>query len=414
MKPKIKVLMPKWESLKGISWAKELLLSFVGTTLSIILTFGTAHFVDEKQKREAGRQSAMMVIHDMENSAELFRSYARDDEKDFNLACDVLGRLDQLESISPDTLYALAQFITAPSITLYNYDDSSEQIFLSSPEAWKNIDNPAFIDAVQSFYRARRTAYEALNSDKSAIRPVSHEEYYNAIVADADNNGHVGPTFITDFLRKRIGRKEVQYYIHQYPNRRAYYSRYSLEFTRMANKCKFIMGISDEELAQYVEQQEHNGKKLKDKILVGNWQVQGEADTYNEYHFNRDHTLLYINKQFIPNAAYTGSVEFDFLMPGTWEIQADSLILFLQPACELTTDTTHIRYQAEQKEYVDQLIRSWQQILESGLEHHKQEGGKREAFYGTIDATRNKIELTLEQTEDDEQPKVFYIFRLPN
>ena len=48
MKPRIKVLLPKFEALKGISWAKELLLSFIGTTLSIVLTFGTAHFVEQK------------------------------------------------------------------------------------------------------------------------------------------------------------------------------------------------------------------------------------------------------------------------------------------------------------------------------------------------------------------------------
>ena len=414
MNPRIKVLMPKWESLKGISWAKELLLSFIGTSLSIILTFGTAHFVDEKQSREAGRQTAMMVIHDMENSAEIFRKLARDDEKDFNLACEVLSRKDQLDSIPVDTLYSLVKSIMASATKHYSYDDAGEQIFLSSPEAWKNIDNTAFVDAVQSFYQSRRNIYDMLNSDWFFIRPVSYEDYYKAVIDASNKNGHVSPSFMADFLRQHIDRKDVQYYIHISPTRRAYYTNYSKEFTRIANKCKFIMGISDQELAEYVEQQEHNGMRLKDNILVGRWQVQGEQDTYNEYRFMRDHSLQYINKQMITNSVYTGAVEFDFMMPGTWEIQGDSLILCLLPGCELTYDTTHIHYQADQKEYINQLVSNWQQYLQREVERHEQQGTRRQAYYGTIDATCDKIELTQGRTNDDETDYSFYILRMPN
>ena len=83
--PKIRVRVPKWQVIRSASWAKELLMTFIGATLSIVLTFGTAHFVDEKQKREDGRQTAMMVIHDMENTAELFRNYVSEEERQFNL-----------------------------------------------------------------------------------------------------------------------------------------------------------------------------------------------------------------------------------------------------------------------------------------------------------------------------------------
>ena len=63
---RIRIRMPKWQAIRSADWAKELLMTFIGATLSIILTFGTAHFLDQKQQREDGRQTAMMVIHDME------------------------------------------------------------------------------------------------------------------------------------------------------------------------------------------------------------------------------------------------------------------------------------------------------------------------------------------------------------
>ena len=44
--------MPKWQKILSKSWPKELLMTFIGATLSIILTFGTAHIVGEKEKKK--------------------------------------------------------------------------------------------------------------------------------------------------------------------------------------------------------------------------------------------------------------------------------------------------------------------------------------------------------------------------
>lgn len=415
MKPKIKVQMPKFESLKGISWAKELLLSFIGTTLSIVLTFGTAHFVEAKQKREAGRQTAMMVIHDMENSAEYFRMLVRDDEASFNLMSEILNRMDQLENIPNDSLFRFVNAITSPSIVLYYYDDASEKIFVSSPEAWKNIDNAAFIDAVQNFYTERRTIFTKLNTDKFFIKPISHEEYYQAIIDASGKNGTVRRSFMADLLREHIDRKDVQYYISISVRRREYFTGYSNEFMRVANKCKFLMGISDEELAAYVAQKEHSGKTIKNRQIAGStWKVEGEPDDYSEYQFHHDHTFRWTNKQFVYNAIYTGAVEFHTALSGTWEIQGDSLVLSYLPEYEFSTDTMHIRYLPEQKDYLDRLVRSWQQSYKEMLSEHEQNGGEREAYYGAIDATHNKIELTRKQTDPNgsDYDEILYLLRL--
>lgn len=45
----------------------------------------------------------MMVIHDMENSLEIIRNMAVDEEECRNVAMDVLSRIDELDSISQDT-----------------------------------------------------------------------------------------------------------------------------------------------------------------------------------------------------------------------------------------------------------------------------------------------------------------------
>ena len=48
------------------SWGKGFLTSVLGTTVSILLTFGTSALVENKEKADIQRQTAMMVIHDID------------------------------------------------------------------------------------------------------------------------------------------------------------------------------------------------------------------------------------------------------------------------------------------------------------------------------------------------------------
>lgn len=67
----VKVHTPK--SLKmgsGMATLKQFLLSLVATTISIVLTFGTAAWLDGKKKEEARREMVMMILYDLASSIE--------------------------------------------------------------------------------------------------------------------------------------------------------------------------------------------------------------------------------------------------------------------------------------------------------------------------------------------------------
>ena len=66
----VKFRMPKTGKKPDIKrgWVKELLMTFLATTISIVLTFGTAMFIENHQRNKAKRQMAMMVIHDIDES----------------------------------------------------------------------------------------------------------------------------------------------------------------------------------------------------------------------------------------------------------------------------------------------------------------------------------------------------------
>ena len=67
----IKLHTPK--SLKmgsGLSTLKQFLMSIVATSISIALTFGTAHVVDNYKKQKDKREMVMMLMYDMDQTME--------------------------------------------------------------------------------------------------------------------------------------------------------------------------------------------------------------------------------------------------------------------------------------------------------------------------------------------------------
>ena len=63
------------------SWGNGFLTSVLGTTISIALTFGTSALVERKEKADVQRQTAMMVIHDIDVCVDQMEKMAKNEEK---------------------------------------------------------------------------------------------------------------------------------------------------------------------------------------------------------------------------------------------------------------------------------------------------------------------------------------------
>ena len=75
----IKFKMPKFHrTLTNKSMWKELLLTFLATTISIVLTFGTAHLLDVRQRKKDRKMSALMVTGNVERFARVLDGLADD------------------------------------------------------------------------------------------------------------------------------------------------------------------------------------------------------------------------------------------------------------------------------------------------------------------------------------------------
>ena len=149
--------MPNFgRKLTGSSMMKELLLTTLATTISIVLTFGTAHFVEQRQASQARRLMAMTIINDIDESIEKVRKILKEEEIEYNITKYMMENMDCLDSVSPDSLYYFMDYVTPSS-----YGDNLEfkknngNILNSSQDTWRTLNDKKFLNNVQEFYNDR-------------------------------------------------------------------------------------------------------------------------------------------------------------------------------------------------------------------------------------------------------------------
>ena len=59
---------------KSNGTVKELLLAIIATTISIVLTFGTSAWLENKEQEQARRMLAMTIINDIDQSLTVIRN----------------------------------------------------------------------------------------------------------------------------------------------------------------------------------------------------------------------------------------------------------------------------------------------------------------------------------------------------
>lgn len=170
--------MPKFgRKLTGGGMVKELLLTTLATTISIVLTFGTARFIEHRQAQQAQRQTAMMLIHDIDASVAILEHLAESEERQKSAIQYVIDHFDQIDSLPEDTLYtALSMLGTIYHDDTY-FDDSKEKIFSSSQDTWKNLSDVPFVDNMETFYQTRRLIDNEISHSPVWKFPISEEEF---------------------------------------------------------------------------------------------------------------------------------------------------------------------------------------------------------------------------------------------
>ena len=131
-------------------WVKELLLTILATSISIVLTFGTANLIEYRHKMSAQRQMAMMIIHDIDESIKQMEKADSIISEFFDLQVIILeGKYNRPLNIARVDLVKC-------DLNEVKFAETTERIFTSNVDTWSTIGKVGFIDNVSSCYIDRR------------------------------------------------------------------------------------------------------------------------------------------------------------------------------------------------------------------------------------------------------------------
>ena len=207
----IKLHTPK--SLKmgsGMSSWRQFLLSLLATTVSIVLTFGTAAVIDHNKKQSEKREIVMMVMYDMYTSLQAIQK------------ADTMlyqAMLIQKQIAQDTTRLDELKFQLAHLIPTAGYTETTEHIFSSSIESINTVGNVLFTENVAKFYQTRNG--------------------YKTMVCDS----------IWDNIAKKSPMNSINHILDfSYFDYAALCSGYMDDMQHLFDQCQQMMDVTDEEI----------------------------------------------------------------------------------------------------------------------------------------------------------------------
>lgn len=144
----------------GIATLKQFLLSLVATTISIVLTFGTAAIIDYNKKEADKREMVMAVLYDFNQTIALLEKA--------DTSFQACSRYQQEIALRPESFDSLRyNFFPGITVAQTKFSETTEKIFSSNIETFNTIGNVNFINEVSEFY-IQRQVYKELVVEKLA------------------------------------------------------------------------------------------------------------------------------------------------------------------------------------------------------------------------------------------------------
>ena len=347
----VKFKMPKFgRDQTGRGWLKELLMTFLGTTISIVLTFGTTAYLEDWQTVRARRMMAMTIINDINQSLEVVKKRKDAEEKGHEVACYVIENKDRLESISEDTLRQFINYVTtASSNSDMEFKTMNENIFNSSQDSWRTLNDRKFLNNVQEFYNARTMLEQQCKDLVFFKKPFTKEEEFDFFLDGKFEN-------TVDRCRWLLEGKRLKKYLDFVSQRMKVYVIF-LRLTNLNEENKFLMNITEQEMEEFVNHTYMEIHPAKEKDLMGTWNAV-LADNKNEmaYDFREDHTFTTHQSIQYGHRIYRDKLVQHYTLSGTWAVEGDSLVMYYDmKSYKMEIDDSKISYPPHLAESVREL-----------------------------------------------------------
>ena len=380
------------------SWWMQFLISVVGTAIGVGLTFAVSNRIENRKQAQAQRMTAMMVIHDIDESIERVQSLKDNIDKQYNATLYAMSHPDQIDSLPQDTLVLALSYLVSDEKE-YSFDMSKEKIFHSSPDTWQNLGSMKFIDNVQSFYFNRQSFLDTYNKSVYWQRPIQTSELDQINIYDESMSVEQYQKLyfarLHTFLKEKLKETSVQHYMDYSAWRMNSLIQMIEGWIRLNNENKFLMNITDEELDAYVNSINKTGIALKEDNLIGIWKVSSADNSTEEWEYKKDHTYTVVGTQSgdvtMPFAG--GKIIVNYTMEGTWDIEGDSLIQILDwDKYSVEVDDSGMNVLPGRQDMLDNWMKEYKKSFEEAISNNS--GRKdRNAYGACMDASRDKIEL---------------------
>lgn len=227
------------------SMLKKLILSTFATTISIILTFGTAAYIEHRQKEKNRRQTTMMVLSDIYVFEKQLESY------DSVYISKWKNDIVELQSLSHDSIMNLSyeqqrKYWEALVVTvMLPRDKTAENIFTSDISTWREVGNFRFIKLVSFIYTYMEDIVKNYN-----VQIERKSSNYQAFLTEQSTSQMSYSEQLITFVEQ----KEVQHFILDFCEGYHPYFENSIKYLDSHLKqCMEMMNVSEEELQDFMD-----------------------------------------------------------------------------------------------------------------------------------------------------------------
>ena len=372
---------------------KQFFISVVGTAIGVGLTFFVSGVQQRHERERAQRLTAIMVIHDIDNTIDILKQLKEAEERSDSLLQSVLKRVDMLDTVPFDTLRQVLSDLTENNDE-FRFDLSKETIFNSDLDTWQNLGSMKFIDNVQSFFFNRQNLQETLNKDETFVGPIPRDEYLGIVQQAGWVTQDVYAKLLSPFLKKKLSDKAVIYYINTSSYRIKLLNYYIDQWTQQNHENKFLMGLTDKELEDYINSISNNGIAVSPSLLAGRWEyaLQDENTYVYDFHSDKSYFCEYHYSSLVHQEFWSGRLRYTASFTGNWSMKADSLIMSLDfTTLDMQMDISGLTAVENKQDSLENWARRYR---EDAIKYNTErpETEERIAYKARLDSSHDKME----------------------
>lgn len=222
-------------------WWKDFVVAIIATTVSIVLTFGTASLVNRINQKKERRLTALMVMSNIE-------SFARDLEETEKELATIDSVASWLLKLPIDDVVKLGHapfdepMAVVFGVPILHHDRTAETIFSSNIDTWKNMGNYQLIDNVGQCFSQMNWWEDYYNEYILQIKSTKDRIYNNP-------KEFPGSTLIEKYLRDEPLRRQLLK-----PHSIRVWLRYNTAQLRGLNRLNMqLAGITEEEVMRFTD-----------------------------------------------------------------------------------------------------------------------------------------------------------------